>query len=191
MIRGFDVVIAAVLLLLCTPLIALAALAIVIDSKGPILFRQERIGKGMRPFRILKLRTMAADAAAQFDFRAAHITRVGRLLRKWKVDELPQLWNVLRGEMSMVGPRPEIAPYVELFRPEYEKLLRSRPGLTDPATIAFRHEAELLSHSADPEKVYVQQVLPQKLKLAIEYAERRSLASDLHILLRTVIVIFR
>jgi lipopolysaccharide/colanic/teichoic acid biosynthesis glycosyltransferase len=112
-------------------------------------------------------------------------------LRRWKLDELPQLWNVFRGDMSFVGPRPEIRKYVEMFPAEYARLLQRRPGLTDPATLAYRYEAELLADEPDPEKLYVEQILPHKLRLSTEYAERRGPQSDVVIVLRTVAALFR
>jgi lipopolysaccharide/colanic/teichoic acid biosynthesis glycosyltransferase len=127
-----------------------------------------------------------APGAPDFDLAPGRITRVGRRLRRWKLDELPQLWNVLVGEMSFVGPRPELRRYVELFRSDYEVLLRRRPGLTDPASIAYRHEAEMLARDPDPEAAYVGRILPDKLRLSREYAERRTPLTDLGVLLRTV-----
>jgi lipopolysaccharide/colanic/teichoic acid biosynthesis glycosyltransferase len=187
MSRSVDVVGAVLLLLLFSPVLVAAAILIAIDSRGPVLFRQERVGKSMRPFHILKLRTMAASpGGAGFEFKPRAITRAGKWLRRWKLDELPQLWNVVRGEMSLVGSRPELKKYVEMFRSEYEMLLRRRPGLTDPAAIAYQHEAELLANEPDPEAAYVARILPDKLRLSMAYAERRSLASDLAVLLQTV-----
>ena len=186
MSRPFEIAFAVLLLLLLAPVLAVAAILIAIDSPGPVLFRQERVGRSMRPFHILKLRTMAvAQGGAEFEPTPGRITPPGKWLRHWKLDELPQLWNIVRGEMSFVGPRPELKKYVEMFRSEYEVLLRSRPGLTDPAAIAFRHEAALLANEADPEAAYVARILPDKLRLSMAYAERRSLPSDVAVLLRT------
>jgi len=186
MSRPFEIAFAVLLLLLLAPVLAVAAILIAIDSPGPVLFRQERVGRSMRPFHILKLRTMAeSQGGAEFEPTPGRITPPGKWLRHWKLDELPQLWNIVRGEMSFVGPRPELKKYVEMFRSEYEVLLRSRPGLTDPAAIAFRHEAALLANEADPEAAYVARILPDKLRLSMAYAERRSLPSDVAVLLRT------
>jgi lipopolysaccharide/colanic/teichoic acid biosynthesis glycosyltransferase len=186
MSRPLEIAFAVLLLLLLAPVLAVAAILIAIDSPGPVLFRQERVGRSMRPFHILKLRTMAAaQGGAEFEPTPGRITPPGRWLRHWKLDELPQLWNIVRGEMSFVGPRPELTRYVEKFRSDYEVLLRRRPGLTDPAAIAYRHEAELLANEADPEAAYVARILPDKLRLSMAYAERRSPVSDLAVLLRT------
>jgi lipopolysaccharide/colanic/teichoic acid biosynthesis glycosyltransferase len=191
MTRLLDILCAAVLLLLTAPFLVLAAMLILVDSPGPVLFRQERIGRGMQPFTIFKLRTMAGVGLNEFEFKPQRITPLGRWLRRWKLDELPQLWNVFRGDMSFVGPRPEIRKYVEMFPAEYARLLQRRPGLTDPATLAYRYEAELLADEPDPEKLYVEQILPHKLRLSTEYAERRGPQSDLVIVLRTVAALFR
>jgi len=185
--RPLEVVVALLLLVLFSPVLAAAAILIAIDSPGPVLFRQERVGRSMRPFRILKLRTMTeAPGEPAFDPGPGRVTRAGKWLRRWKLDELPQLWNIVRGEMSFVGPRPELTKFVEMFRSDYEVLLMRRPGLTDPAAIAYRHEAELLANEPDPEAAYVARILPDKLRLSMAYAERRSLVSDLAVLLRTV-----
>jgi lipopolysaccharide/colanic/teichoic acid biosynthesis glycosyltransferase len=188
--RLLDITGAVLLLTLVAPFVLLAAILILLDSRGPVLFRQERVGWRMRPFRILKLRTMTAtaapDGAPEFEFAHLRVTRVGRWLRHWKVDELPQLWNILVGEMSFVGPRPEVPTFVEQFREEYEVLLLRRPGLTDPAAIAYRHEAEQLAREQDPEAAYVTKILPNKLRLSREYATRRTLRSDLVVLAMTL-----
>ncbi len=188
MTRLLDIVGSAVLLVALSPLLLLATLAIRLDSPGPALFRQERIGWEMRPFRILKLRTMTivAEGEAGFDLVPARVTRLGGWLRRWKLDEIPQLWNVLRGEMSLVGPRPEIRRYVEMFPAEFEVLLRRRPGMADPASIAYRHESRLLASESDPEAAYVGRILPDKIRLSREYAERRTLVADLAVLARAV-----
>jgi len=188
--RLFDVVGAAAGLVVLSPLLLLAAVAVRLESGGPVIFRQTRVGRGFRFFSIYKFRTMTPDAprngpqiTAGSD---ARITRVGRILRHTKLDELPQLVNILRGDMSFVGPRPEVPRYVELFRRDYEVLLTVRPGITDLASIAFRHEAALLGAAADAEEEYVRRVLPEKIRLAREYLRRRSLGFDLALILKTV-----
>lgn len=163
-----------------------------LDSRGPVFFRQERVGRNFRPFRIFKFRTMVVDAPRLGgQITSGHedprITRVGRFLRRWKLDELPQLFNVVCGDMSLVGPRPEVPRYVEMFRDEYKEVLRVRPGITDLASIKFRDEASLLSGSADPEQTYVKEILPEKLALAREYVARASFGFDLRILFRTAL----
>ena len=189
--RAFDLLLAGLGLLLLSPLLLLIALAVRLDSAGPVFYRQARVGRHGVPFRIHKFRTMTHDpraAGPQITVGAdPRITRVGAWLRRHKLDELPQLIDVLRGTMSLVGPRPEVPRYVALY-PEAlrAKVLSVRPGITDLASIAFRHESELLARAADPEREYVQVVMPQKLALAARYAETASLGLDLKILWRTL-----
>lgn len=188
--RLIDLVASALGLLLLWPVFLVIAVCVKAADGGPVLFCQERVGRLGRPFRILKFRTMTPDApsrgpaiTARHD---ARITRVGAWLRRAKLDELPQLWNVLCGEMSLVGARPEVPRYVDLFRAEYTEILRLRPGITDPASIRFRDESELLGASADPEATYIQRILPEKLRLARDYARHASPAYDLQLVLTTL-----
>src|SRR5262245_5866520 len=177
-----------------SPLFALLALLIKVDSEGPVFFCQERVGQGHQNFVIRKFRTMVLDAPLKGSpiTRSGdpRITRIGRLLRKLKIDELPQLINVLRGEMSLVGPRPEIPRYVEMFRRDYEEILRVPPGITDFASVKYRDEATMLMLASDPEHEYVTQVLPDKIKLAKEYVRRSSLLLDISLIAKTVKKIF-
>lgn len=193
--RACDVLVAGLGLLAASPLLLAAALAVKLSSPGPVLFRQERMGRGFRPFRINKFRTMVVDApqrgAAVTAGRDPRITRVGHWLRLSKVDELPQLWNVLVGEMSLVGPRPEVPKYVEMFRDEYADVLRVRPGITDLASVKYRHEAELLGAADDPERCYVERILPDKLALAKQYLREQSLWLDLKIVWTTLVAVGR
>ena len=188
--RTFDFLASLVGLTLLAPFGLLVALAIKLDSRGPVFFRQERMGRGFRPFRIFKFRTMVADAPARGGQLTAgsdsRITRVGRILRKTKVDELPQLINVLRGDMSLVGPRPEVPKYVELFADDYRDILSIRPGITDPASVKYRDEGKVLAAAADPEAAYVELILPEKIALARQYIERSSLAYDVGIIFQTL-----
>ena len=186
--RLFDIVVSAGALLLLLPFIAILALAILIDSGPPVFFTQDRVGRHFRCFRLWKFRTMSSGAAGPPITLAgdARITRAGRFLRASKLDELPQLWNVLRGDMSLVGPRPELPRYVEMFRERYLPLLEFRPGLTDTASIRYRDEERVLAAAADPLAEYASRVLPDKIALAEEYARTRSFALDLGILLRTM-----
>jgi lipopolysaccharide/colanic/teichoic acid biosynthesis glycosyltransferase len=193
--RVFDVIVAAVGLLLLTPILLLVSLLIKLDSPGPVFFTQERMGRKFRSFRIYKFRTMVPDApqlggkiTAGADPR---ITRIGRYLRWAKVDELPQLFNVLKGDMSVVGPRPEVRQYVELFRSDYEEILQVSPGITDLASVHYRHEAELLGRAENPEDRYVKEILPEKIKLAKEYLHRSSFFFDIVVLLKTFIAIVK
>lgn len=192
--RLFDILIAGVGLVFLAPLLLLIACLIKLDSPGPVFFRQERIGRGLRPFFIYKFRTMIADAPKHGRLITVggdpRITRVGRILRKTKLDELPQLFNVLKGEMSVVGPRPEVRRYVDLFRQDYEEILRVRPGITDLASVHYRHEAEILAAAPDPEEEYVTRVLPEKIRLAKEYLRRSSLLTDILLICRTCVRLF-
>ncbi len=187
--RLFDLVVAALALLVLAPLGLGVALWIKLDSPGPVFFRQVRVGRGGREFRMHKFRSMRAGAGglALTVGDDARITRAGRWLRRTRVDELPQLLDVLRGRMSLVGPRPEVPQYVALYPPALrERVLAVRPGISDPASLAYADEAALLARAADPEREYVEVILPRKLRLAADYAERASLATDLGVLWRSL-----
>jgi lipopolysaccharide/colanic/teichoic acid biosynthesis glycosyltransferase len=189
--RLFDIVLAGLGLLLLSPLLVGIALWIKLDSRGPVFFRQERVGRFGVPFRIHKFRTMVTGAerlGAQITVGAdARITTAGRWLRASKVDELPQLWDVLRGAMSLVGPRPEVPRYVALYPPAVRELVLSvRPGITDPASLSFRNESELLARAADPEREYVEVVMPAKLGLTADYVRHASLLGDIRLILATL-----
>ncbi len=194
--RAFDVVAAAAGLLLLAPLLLLLALLIKLDTPGPVFFRQVRVGRGGRHFRIFKFRTMAAEqagGAAQLTVAGdARITRTGQWLRRYKLDELPQLIDVLRGTMSLVGPRPEVPHYVARYPAGWrERVLSVRPGITDFASVHFRDENELLARAADPEREYLDVILPSKLRYALHYVDNLTLADDLKVLgltLRTVFI---
>ncbi len=191
--RGLDILMSLSGLILLTPLMLAIAGLIKLTSAGPVLFRQERIGRHFRPFHILKFRTMVPNAPnlgrAITVGADPRITRIGHLLRKLKLDELPQLINVLRGDMSLVGPRPEVRRYVELFAGDYAEVLSVRPGITDFASIQFRAESELLGTSEDPDAEYCQRILPEKIRLAKEYVRRSSVLLDLQLIVRTVLVV--
>ena len=193
--RLLDVALAGTALAASAPVLLAAAAAIKLDSPGPVLFFQTRIGRGKRPIRIAKLRTMRLDAEgsgpAITASRDPRITRVGGILRRTKLDELPQLWNVLRGDMSLVGPRPEVPRYVERYRPEWKPLLSVRPGLTDLASLTFRDEEQLLALAADRERAYTDVVMPMKLELALAGLRQRSLPHDLTVIARTAAAVFR
>ncbi len=193
--RLVDIVVAAVGLAVGLLPGLLVAGMIKLTSRGPVFFRQERMGRGFRPFRIYKFRSMVQDAPRRGNlvtFGAdPRITSLGRVLRATKIDELPQLINVLVGEMSLVGPRPEVRKYVEMFRDDYAEILRVRPGITDPASIKYRNEAEILGRADNPEKQYIEKVLPEKIRLAKEYVETSSLWLDFVIILKTIQVVGR
>jgi lipopolysaccharide/colanic/teichoic acid biosynthesis glycosyltransferase len=175
---------------LLSPLFGAIALAIKLDSPGPVFFRQERIGRRFQPFLIYKFRTMVQEAprlgAPITSGDDRRVTRVGRFLRRMKLDELPQLINVLRGHMSLVGPRPEIRRYVELFQKDYEEILTVRPGITDPASVAFADEAEQLGRFSDPEQEYVARILPKKIAFSKDYVRNASFFGDLSLIFRTL-----
>ena len=180
-------------LLLLAPLLLTVALWVKLDSRGPVLFRQERVGQFGRPFRIHKFRSMRTDAAGLPLTVGAdpRITRAGHWLRRTRVDELPQLIDVLWGDMSLVGPRPEVPRYVAHYPPALrERALAVRPGLTDPVSLDFMDEAALLARAADPEREYIEVILPAKLQRAADYAERATLATDLGLLWRTLRVLW-
>jgi lipopolysaccharide/colanic/teichoic acid biosynthesis glycosyltransferase len=188
--RAFDLVASLVGLIVLAPLLLVVAALVRATSSGPALFTQERVGLGGRPFRIYKFRTMEQDAEAsggQLTIGAdPRITRVGATLRRLKLDELPQLINVLRGDMSLVGPPPEVPRYVTRYDERQRAVLRVRPGITDPASIAFRDENALLARSADPEATYLEVVMPKKLEMNLAYLERRTVLSDVGVIMRTL-----
>ncbi len=190
--RVFDLLVASTGLVLLSPLLAIIALAIRCDSRGSVLFRQERIGRGFKPFQILKFRTMVEDAARlggslTAGDRDPRITRAGRFLRRTKLDELPQLINVVRGDMSLVGPRPEVRKYVELFRSDYERLLSVRPGITDPASLVYHNEGEILRDYDDVERAYVEKILPQKIAISNHYVSSVGMVADMLLISRTIL----
>jgi lipopolysaccharide/colanic/teichoic acid biosynthesis glycosyltransferase len=190
--RLFDLAVAVPALVVLAPALLVVALLIRLDSPGPVFFRQERVGRHGVPFLIHKFRTMraAAQGLPLTVGEDPRITRVGRWLRKSRFDELPQLLDVIAGRMSLVGPRPEVPRYVALYPPALrERALAVRPGITDPASLAFIDEAALLARAVDPEREYVEKVLPVKLQLAADYAERASVATDLAVLWRTLCVL--
>lgn len=188
--RIFDFSAAGVGLILLSPLLLLAAVLVKLTSHGPALFRQERVGRGGRSFCILKFRSMVADAPSQGGQITCgadpRITRIGRIIRKTKIDELPQLINVLRGDMSLVGPRPEVRKYVDMFAEDYKDILRVRPGITDLASLKYRDEATILGSADDPQREYAERVLPEKIRLAREYVQRQSLFFDIWIIFGTL-----
>lgn len=187
--RAFDLFCAAAGLAILAPVFALIALAIYLDDGGPIFYVQPRVGKGLKRFRLFKFRTMAPGSAASGPLTAlgdSRITSAGRWLRRYKLDELPQLLNVMKGEMQLVGPRPELERYVKMFPREYSELLTDRPGITDLASMAFRHEDELFQ-DGPLEQQYVARILPEKLQLSLKCCRARTFLSDLGILFRTVL----
>jgi lipopolysaccharide/colanic/teichoic acid biosynthesis glycosyltransferase len=189
--RSLDIFFSLIGLLILLPLLPFIAILIKRDSRGPVFFLQERIGKDFKRFKICKFRTMESDA----DKKGARITavgddrvtKIGRTLRKFKIDELPQLFNVLKGDMSLVGPRPEVAEYVQLFEKEYRKLLSIRPGITDPASLHYSNEAGVLGNSGASEDIYITKLLPEKIRLSSQYVDNHALWTDLKLIVMTLI----
>ena len=192
--RGFDLLAALTLLLFLWPVLLLAAVCIRLDSQGPVFYRAVRIGRGGAPFRMWKFRTMVVDAdrlgGTSTGLADARITRVGRWLRAAKIDELPQLFNVVRGEMSIVGPRPEVEEYTRLYAGDELLILSVRPGITDFASLEFSRLAEVRG-SGDPDLVYAEQVRPIKNRLRLKYVREASFRTDLAILCRTALKALR
>jgi lipopolysaccharide/colanic/teichoic acid biosynthesis glycosyltransferase len=193
--RGFDLLAAGAGLLLLWPLFLAVALAIRFGDGGPVFFRQERVGRGGKPFRMWKFRSMRVNAERAGPLLTVggdpRVTPVGRVLRRTKLDELPQLLNVLKSEMSLVGPRPEVARYVACYTDAQRAVLELVPGITDPASLAYLDEEALLAKAADPELAYRTQVMPAKIDLNLAYAARASLAGDIGVIAATVVRLVR
>lgn len=190
--RWVEVAAATVGMLVCTPLMAVAAVAVRLSSPGPVLFRQVRVGRGGRPFTMYKFRTMVVHEGGRQVTAGGdpRITRVGRWLRRVKLDELPELWNVVRGDMSLVGPRPEVPRYVDLDSPMWRTVLAVRPGITDPVTVRLRNEEELLRiQDGDPEVFYREALQPAKLRGYIEYLRGRTAWKDIVVLWTTFLAV--
>lgn len=188
--RAFDLFWATVGLCLLWPVFLVVGLLVKIEDRGPVFFRQRRIGWHGRPFHIWKFRTMVVDAEQKGSTltvgRDPRITQVGHWLRATKVDELPQLMNVWTGEMSLVGPRPEVQKYVDLYSKEQRQVLDLRPGITDLASVKYRRESELLAASSDPGRTYVEEVMPEKIRINLEYAAQANAWADVRVILLTL-----
>jgi lipopolysaccharide/colanic/teichoic acid biosynthesis glycosyltransferase len=188
--RTFDLFFSALALITLAPFFLLIAIAVKAGDRGPVFFTQERVGKDFRPFKLYKFRTMTPDAPNKglsiTSGKDPRITRVGRLLRGTKLDETGQFWNVLKGQMSIVGPRPEVARYVEMFRDDYKEILRVKPGITDFAAIEFRDEESVLAKFDNPEEGYIKEVLPRKISLYKKYLKERSFLTDMKLILLTL-----
>lgn len=191
--RLFDICCSALGLLVLSPVLLITAVVIGVTSPGGVLFCQERIGKDGKPFTIYKFRSMRKDNAGLkiTTGNDARITPVGRVLRKTKLDELPQLFNVLKGDMSFVGPRPEVREYTELYDEEQQQVLLVRPGITGLASIRYRNENDLLAASDDPNRTYIEEVMPQKLALDLEYIPHASVWYDIRLILETLVTVVR
>lgn len=191
--RLFDILVSGIGLLCLSPLLLIVAIWIKLDSPGPVFYRQVRVGRYNKDFRIFKFRSMriGSDKGSLVTIggRDPRITRSGYFIRKFKIDELPQLINVLVGDMSLVGPRPEVRHYVNYWTPEQMHVLDVRPGITDPASIKYRNENELLAQAEDPEKYYIDVIMQEKIKLYLEYAEKSSFWYDIKLIFQTFWVI--
>lgn len=193
--RCFDVAVSFLILLILSPFLLLLALAVKLDSRGPVFYRQVRVGRYGEDFRIFKFRTMVMDAdkigPPLTTGNDPRITRVGRLIRKCRLDEFSQLLNVLSGTMSLVGPRPEVRKYVDHYAPEYMATLLVRPGITATSSIAFKDEDKLLNQGGDPEGIYIEQILPPKMELNLKYLEKISVWNDIKIMFQTVFAVLK
>ncbi len=189
--RAFDFIASLIVLILLIPILIILAILIKLDSAGPVFFCQTRIGRNFKPFKFYKFRTMVLDAEKKgltiTRGGDPRITRIGGPLRRYKIDELPQLLNVLKGDISIVGPRPEVAKYVEIFKHEYEEILKVKPGITDYAAIEFRDEEEILKKYEDPEEGYVKEVLPSKITLYKKYIREKCFWTDMKLIILTLL----
>jgi lipopolysaccharide/colanic/teichoic acid biosynthesis glycosyltransferase len=188
--RIFDVVASIIGLIVLLPVFIVIAILIKLNDKGPIFYKQKRIGQNFKPFELLKFRTMVVNAdkigPAVTKDGDQRITKIGKFLRKTKLDELPQIWNVIRGDMSIVGPRPEVEKYIQYYKDDYKEILKFKPGITDYATIKYRSEEEILSKYNDTESAYIKYVLPEKIKLYKTYIKKISFLTDLKIIFWTL-----
>ena len=193
--RLFDVISAMIGLAVLSPILSIIGLLIKLEDDGPVFYRGERVGRGGKMFKIYKFRTLVIDAERLGGSSTAdddpRITKIGRRLRKYKLDELPQLINVLKGEMSIVGPRPEIKYYTDLYTEEERAILSVRPGITDWASIWNSDEGAILAGSEDPDRAYMEQIRPEKVRLQLKYVRERSFMNDLKIILQTFITILK
>jgi lipopolysaccharide/colanic/teichoic acid biosynthesis glycosyltransferase len=193
--RFLDLLVSSLSLIFLVPFFLLFGVLIKIDSKGPVFFIQKRVGKQGKLFELFKFRTMTVDSESRgfltVGVRDARITRFGSFLRRFKIDELPQLINVFLGQMSLVGPRPEVKKFVDHYNEDEIKVLSTRPGITDPASLKFRNENSLLEGQSDPSEYYIKHIMPEKLSLNLAYMEKQNFFSDLGIIFKTIFLIFR
>ena len=191
--RAFDFIFSFIGLILLSPIFLIISLLIALSSKGGVFYKQTRVGKDNIDFKVYKFRSMIVDADKKGllsigkDGRDPRITKIGYILRKYKLDELPQLINVLKGDMSLVGPRPEVRKYVDLYDNKQKEILKVRPGITDIASITFRNENDLLSQSPNPEDYYIQEIMPKKISLSLEYVKTRTLIKDIKLIFKTIL----
>lgn len=193
--RLFDIIFSILGILLLSPFLIIISILVLLTSAGGIFYRQARVGKNGKEFKLYKFRTMRTGAdksgSLTVGMRDSRITALGFYLRKYKLDELPQLFNILIGEMSFVGPRPEVPKYVALYDAEQKEVLKVKPGITDYASIVYSEENELLANTENPEELYIKRIMPAKLKLNMRYIHEMSLATDVKVILRTIRKIFR
>lgn len=191
--RAFDFIFSFIGLILLSPIFLIISLLIALSSKGGVFYKQTRVGKDNIDFKVYKFRSMIVDADKKGllsigkDGRDPRVTKIGYILRKYKLDELPQLINVLKGDMSLVGPRPEVRKYVDLYDDNQKEILKVRPGITDIASITFKNENDLLSQSPNPEDYYIQDIMPKKISLSLEYVKTRTLIKDIKLIFKTIL----
>jgi lipopolysaccharide/colanic/teichoic acid biosynthesis glycosyltransferase len=191
MTRFFDILFCSLGLIILSPVFLILAILVKLNSKGPFIYKQKRVGKDGKEFNLLKVRTMHVNSDKKgllltVGHRDPRITKLGRTLRKYKLDELPQLWNVLIGEMSIVGPRPEVKKYVDLYTPEQRRILSVRPGVTDIASVEYRNENTLLAKQANPEKFYIEHIMPKKIELNHVFIEDPTIGNYFRIIFKTI-----
>ncbi|MFV0500798.1 MAG: sugar transferase [Bacteroidales bacterium] len=191
--RAFDFILSLIGLILLSPIFLIISLLIALSSKGGVFYKQTRVGKDNIDFKVYKFRSMIVDADKKGllsigkDGRDPRVTKIGYILRKNKLDELPQLINVLKGDMSLVGPRPEVRKYVDLYDNKQKEILKVRPGITDIASITFRNENDLLSQNPNPEDYYIHEIMPKKISLSLEYVKTRTLIKDIKLIFKTIL----
>ena len=187
--RAFDVIMSGLGLIVLSPLFLVLAVWIKADSKGPVFYRQTRVGRWNRNFRLFKFRSMRPDSdklgLITVGGHDPRVTRSGYYIRKYKLDEFPQLINVFRGEMSLVGPRPEVRKYVDMYTPEQRRVLDVRPGITSLASIRYRNENEILAQAEDPDQCYIEKIMPEKIAIDMEYVDKANLATDIRLIFST------
>lgn len=193
--RFFDIFFSFIGLIILLPFLIIISIIILIDDSSPVFYLQERIGKNFKPFKIIKFRTMTQGSDKKGLLTVGNddkrITKTGYFLRKNKLDELPQLFNVLKGDMSFVGPRPEVKKYVDLYNDEQKKILLVKPGITDYASMVFRNENEILAKSDNPENTYIENIMPEKIKLNNKYIDNNNIIIDFKIIFKTLLLIFK
>jgi lipopolysaccharide/colanic/teichoic acid biosynthesis glycosyltransferase len=188
--RLFDIIASFFGIIILSPLLIFIGLWVGLSSKGGVFYKQIRVGKNNKDFKLYKFRSMRVNSDKQglltVGSKDSRITKAGYFIRKYKIDELPQLFNVLKGDMSFVGPRPEVRRYVDLYSKEQMKVLSVRPGITDPASIKYRNENDILSSASNPEEYYIQHIMPDKLKINIDYINKRTFVKDIKIIFQTI-----